>query len=173
MVVNWAVQTDRVNTSLYTSDIGCDDQEALWLMAQAVPSASAVPCVLLDPQGWSLSDVKAGSGFASIVYDIEPVQAAAVTVELLPSCDLAGSTEVSSEQPGARRYIRIDRTVSPARVTRSYTFPGGCITERFVSADAPERMASEATSTFGFVTRDQLARDLDRRSAGRLQLDPS
>jgi membrane-associated phospholipid phosphatase/tRNA A-37 threonylcarbamoyl transferase component Bud32 len=172
MVVNWAVQTDRVNTSLYTSDIGCDDHEALWLMAQAVPSASAVPCVLLDPKGWSLSDVKAGSGFASIVYDIEPVQAAAVTVELLPSCDLAGSTEVSSDQPGARRYIRIDRTASPARVTRSYTFPGGCITERFVSADAPERMASEASSTFGFVTRDQLARDLDRRSAGRLQLDP-
>jgi hypothetical protein len=172
MVVNWAVQTDRVNTSLYTSDIGCDDHEALWLMAQAVPSASAVPCVLLDPKGWSLSDVKAGSGFASIVYDIEPVQAAAVTVELLPSCDLAGSTEVSSEQPGARRYIRIDRTASPARVTRSYTFPGGCITERFVSADAPERMASEASSTFGFVTRDELARDLDRRSAGRLQLDP-
>ena len=172
MVVNWAVQTDRVNTSLYTSDIGCDDHEALWLMAQAVPSASAVPCVLLDPKGWSLSDVKAGSGFASIVYDIEPVQSAAVTVELLPSCDLAGSTEVSSEQPGARRYIRIDRTVSPARVTRSYTFPGGCVTERFVSADAPERMASEASSTFGFVTRDELARDLDRRSAGRLQLDP-
>ena len=172
MVVNWAVQTDRVNTSLYTSDIGCDDHEALWLMAQAVPSASAVPCVLLDPKGWSLSDVKAGSGFASIVYDIEPVQSAAVTVELLPSCDLAGSTEVSSEQTGARRYIRIDRTASPARVTRSYAFPGGCITERFVSADAPERMASEASSTFGFVTRDELARDLDRRSAGRLQLDP-
>ena len=172
MVVNWAVQTDRVNTSLYTSDIGCDDQEALWLMAQAVPSASAVPCVLLDPKGWSLSDVKAGSGFASIVYDLEPVQAAAVTVELHPSCDLAGSTEVSSDQPGARRYIRIDRTATPVRVTRSYAFPGGCITERFVSADAPERMASEASSTFGFVTRDELARDLDRRSAGRLQLDP-
>ena len=50
MVVNWAVQTDRVNTSLYTSDIGCDDQEALWLMAQAVPSASAVPCVQLEPE---------------------------------------------------------------------------------------------------------------------------
>ncbi|HYJ72916.1 MAG TPA: RIO1 family regulatory kinase/ATPase, partial [Actinomycetota bacterium] len=173
MVVNWAVQTDRVNTSLYTSDIGCDDHEALWLMAQAVPSASAVPCVQLEPDSWSLNDVKVGSGFASIVFDVvQPFQEAAVTVELHPSCDLAGSTEVSSDQPGARRYIRIDRTATPVRVTRSYTFPGGCITERFVSADAPERMASEASSTFGFVTRDQLARDLDRRSAGRLQLDP-
>jgi hypothetical protein len=97
---------------------------------------------------------------------------AAVTVELLPSCDLAGSTEISSDQPGARRYIRIDRAATPVQVTRTYTFQGGCITERFVSAAAPERMASLASSTFGFVTRDQLARDLSRRSAGRLQLDP-
>jgi membrane-associated phospholipid phosphatase/tRNA A-37 threonylcarbamoyl transferase component Bud32 len=174
MLVSWAVQTDRINTSLYTSDIGCDDQEALWLMAQAVPSAGAVPCVQLEPDGWALNDVKAGSGFASIVFDIEsPFQEAAVTVELLPSCDLAGSTEVSSDQPGARRYIRIDRTATPDRVTRSYAFPGGCITERFVSGESPERLASQASSIFGFVTREQLARDLDRRSAGRLQLDPS
>jgi tRNA A-37 threonylcarbamoyl transferase component Bud32/membrane-associated phospholipid phosphatase len=172
--VAWAVQTDRTTSSLYTSDIGCDDQEALWLMAQAVPSASAVPCVQLEPDGWSLNDVKAGSGFASIVFDIvQPFQDAAVTVELLPSCDLAGSTEVSSDQPGARRYIRIDRTATPVRVTRSYVFEGGCITERFVSGESPERLASEASSVFGFVTREQLSRDLDRRSAGRLQLDPS
>ena len=127
----------------------------------------------LDPEGWSLNDVKVGRGFASIVFDvIQPFQEAAVTVELLPACDLAGATEISSDQPGARRYIRIDRDATPVRVTRSYTFQGGCMTERFVSAVSPQRLASDASSTFGFVTRDQLARDLDRRSAGRLQLDP-
>jgi hypothetical protein len=173
LAINWAVRTDRINTSLYTSDVGCSDQEALWLMAQAVPSSPVVPCVQLDPTGWSLNDVKAGSGFASIVYDlVQPFQEAAVTVELRPACDVSGATEVSSEQPGARRFIRVDRDASPARVTRSYTFPGGCITERYVSEVAPERLASDASSTFGFVTREQLARDLDRRSAGRLQLDP-
>jgi tRNA A-37 threonylcarbamoyl transferase component Bud32/membrane-associated phospholipid phosphatase len=173
LFVQWAVQTDRVNTSLYTSDIRCSDQEALWLMAQAVPTAAAVPCVQLDPGGWSLNDVKAGSGFASIVFDIvQPYQEAAVTVDLLPSCDLAGATEVSSEMPQARRYIRIDRSDTPTRVTRFYTFEGGCIAERFVSDLAPARLAAEASSTFGFVTRSQLNRDLSRRSAGRLQLDP-
>ena len=173
MFVAWALETERTNSSLHTSDLGCDDQEALWLMAQAVPSASAVPCVALDPEGWSLNDVKVGRGFASIVFDvIQPFQEAAVTVELLPACDLAGATEISSDQPGARRYIRIDRDATPVRVTRSYTFQGGCMTERFVSAISPQRLASDASSTFGFVTRDQLARDLDRRSAGRLQLDP-
>jgi tRNA A-37 threonylcarbamoyl transferase component Bud32/membrane-associated phospholipid phosphatase len=174
MVVNWAVQTDRINTSLYTSDIKCDDQEALWLMAQAVPSSPVVPCLELDPGGWALNDVRAGSGFATMVFDIiDPYQEATVAVELIPACDVAGATEVSSEQPGARRFIRIDRGASPVRVTRTYTFPGGCITERFVSPDSPERLASEASSSFGFVTRDELARDLSRRSDGRLQLDPA
>ena len=44
--------------------------------------------------------------------------------------------------------------------------------EQFLSAASPERLAIEASSSFGFVTRDQLARDLSRRSDGRLQLDP-
>jgi tRNA A-37 threonylcarbamoyl transferase component Bud32 len=173
MFVAWAMETDRDTASLYTSDVRCSDQEALWLMAQAVPTAAAVPCVQLDPAGWSLNDVKAGSGFASLVFDIvQPHQAAAVTVELLASCDLAGATEVSSDQLGARRFIHLDRTATPPRVTRTYTFQGGCISERFASDANPERLASDASSTFGFVTRDQLARDLSRRSAGRLRLDP-
>ncbi|MFL6219896.1 MAG: phosphatase PAP2 family protein, partial [Actinomycetes bacterium] len=172
-LVGWAVQTDRVNTSLYTGDIGCGDQEALWLAAQAVPSATLVPCLQVSPPGWALNDVKAGSGFASIVFNTDrPFQEAAVTVELLPSCDLTGSTEVSSEQPGARRYIRIDRAAAPDRVTRIYVFQGGCVSERYVSAVSPERMAADASSSFGFVTRDQLAAELSRRSDGRLRLDP-
>jgi hypothetical protein len=115
-----------------------------------------------------------GSGYASIVFNTDrPFQEAAVTVELLPSCDLAGGTEVSSEQPGARRYIRIDRAATPDRVIRTYTFQGGCVAERYTSVGSPERMAADASSSFGFVTRDQLARDLSRRSRGRLQLDPS
>jgi tRNA A-37 threonylcarbamoyl transferase component Bud32 len=172
--VAWAVQTDRTNSSLFTGDIACSDQEALWLMAQAVPSTTLVPCLQLAPPGWALSDVKAGSGFASIVFDTDrPDQKAAVTVDLTPTCDLAGATEVSSEQPGARRYIRIDRAATPDQVTRIYSFQGGCITERYRSSVSPERLAANASTAFGFATREQLAEELDRRSAGRLHLDPS
>ena len=170
----WAVQTDRANSSLFTSDIACSDQEALWLMAQAVPSTTLVPCLQLAPPGWALSDVKAGSGFASIVFDTDrPHQKAAVTVDLTPACDLAGATEISSDQPGTRRYIRIDRGATPDQVTRIYSFQGGCITERYRSSVNPERLATDASSAFGFATREELAEELDRRSAGRLHLDPS
>jgi tRNA A-37 threonylcarbamoyl transferase component Bud32 len=174
LMVRWAAMTDRVNTSLYTADVGCDDQEALWLMAQAVPSARMVPCVQVAPEGWSLNDVKVGRRFASIDCDTDrPYRQAAVTVELLPSCDLAGATEVSSEQPGARRYIHIDRDARPQQVTRIYDFQGGCISERYRSGASPERLAADASIAIGFATRDQLAADLSRRSDGRLQLDPS
>jgi tRNA A-37 threonylcarbamoyl transferase component Bud32/membrane-associated phospholipid phosphatase len=174
MFLTWALQTDRTNSSLFTSDIGCSDSEALWLMAQAVPEATLVPCVQVTPPGWSLNDVKAGRGFASIVFDVDrPHQVAGVTVDLAPTCDLAGATEVRSEQPGARRYIHIDRTATPVRVTRSYVFPGGCISERFVSPGSPERLAADASISLGFLTRDQLAADLTRRSDGRLRLDPA
>jgi membrane-associated phospholipid phosphatase/tRNA A-37 threonylcarbamoyl transferase component Bud32 len=172
-LVGWATETDRAYASLYTGHIGCDDQEALWLMAQAVPSAAMVPCVLETPPGWTLNNVKAGAGFASMVFNTDrPMQQAAVTVELRPSCDLARATEVSSEVPGARRFLRIDRAATPDQVTRIYTFPGGCVTERYVSPTSPQRMAADASSSFGFRTRDQLARDLSARSDGRLRLDP-
>jgi len=174
IIVNWSVQTDRIDTSLYTSDIGCSDREALWLMAQAVPSASLVPCAQLLPAAWALNDIKVREGEARITFDIErPFQQEAVAVQLAPSCDLAGAVEVSSEQPGARRYIRIDRSATPPAVTRSYVFPGGCITERFAAAaTSPERLASEASSSLGFITREALAQDLSQRSDGRLRLDP-
>src|SRR4029434_5822084 len=128
--VTWAVRTDRINTALCTSDIRCLRQEALWLMAQAVPSSPVVPCLELAPASWSLNTVRAGSGVASIVFrHMQALPDAAGTLEPNRACDLAGMTEVSSEQPGARRYIRIDRTATPVKVTRSYAFSGGCISE--------------------------------------------
>jgi hypothetical protein len=173
MFLTWALQTDRTNSSLLTSDIGCSDSEALWLMAQAVPEATLVPCLVVTPPGWSLNDVKVGRGFGTIVFDTDrPLQKAAVTVDLAPSCDVTGATEVSSEQPRARRYIRIDRNASPVQVTRTYVFPGGCISERFTSPSSPERLAADASSSLGFATREQLAADRARRSDGRLRLDP-
>jgi tRNA A-37 threonylcarbamoyl transferase component Bud32 len=174
MLLSWTTQTETATASLYTSDIGCSDHEALWLMAQAVPSATLVPCVQVAPTGWNLNDVKAGSGFAAIVFDTDrPYRAAAVTVELRPSCDLAGATEVSSELAGARRYLRIDRSTAPDTVTRSYTFQGGCITQRFVvPISTSSGWENISRSAFGFVTRAALGQELAKRSDGRLRLDP-
>jgi serine/threonine protein kinase len=160
MVVSWSVQSDRVDTSLY-SDVDCESREPLWLMAQAVPSASLVPCVQLLPVGWTLADV-----------DTDRAGAAAVVVELTASCDLAGATEVTSEQSGARRYLRVDRNGPKGSGTRVYTFPGGCVTQRFRGAGPSAfRLTDTASVEFGFISREQLGQALSQRSGGRLTLD--
>jgi hypothetical protein len=166
------VQTERVDTSLYSSDVGCSDREALWLMAQAVPSASLVPCVPLLPVGWTLADVKVQDGRARISFDTDRAGAAAVVVELTTSCDLAGAVELTSEQQTARRYLRVERNAAEVSVTRAYTFPGGCVTQRLVApAASRQQLAGEAGFGLGFTTRQELRQALSQRSRDRLTLD--
>jgi len=172
MVVSWSVQTDRVDTSLYIRDMGCTSQEPLWLMAQAVPSATLVPCMSLLPVGWTLADVKVQDGRARFSFDTDRSGTAAVVVELAASCELAGAVELSSEQPTARRYLRVDRNAAEVSITRAYTFPGGCVTQRLVaSAASRQQLASEAGFALGFTTRQELRQALSQRSSGRLELD--
>jgi hypothetical protein len=93
-------------------------------------------------------------------------------VELTASCDLAGAVEVTSEQSGARRYLRIDRNAPGFSSTRAYVFPGGCITERLtVPAASGQQLTSETSSAIGFATREELRQALSQRSDGRLELD--
>jgi tRNA A-37 threonylcarbamoyl transferase component Bud32 len=160
-------------TSLEVDDVSCSNLEPLWLMAQSVPSASLVPCVQVMPVGWSVAEVAVNSGRSLITVDHDRAGRAAVVVQLTASCDLAGAAEVTSEQPGARRYLRIDRNAPEFSATRAYVFPGGCITERFTApAASGQQLTGETSSAIGFTTREELRQALRQRSDGRLELDP-
>jgi hypothetical protein len=163
-----------VATSLGSTDVGCGDLEPLWLMAQSVPSASLVPCVQLLPIGWKVTRVTVNNGRSVITLDHDRAGKRALVVELTAAaCDLADATQVTSEQRGARRYWRVHRTAPVFAATRSYDFRGGCITEQLtVPAASGQQLTTESSSAFGFATRQELRRALERRSDGRLQLDP-
>jgi tRNA A-37 threonylcarbamoyl transferase component Bud32 len=160
-------------TPLEVDDVSCTQLEPLWLMAQSVPSASLVPCVQLLPVGWSVVEVAVNNGRSLITVDHDRAGRAALVVQLTASCDLAGAVEVTSEQSGARRYLRIDRNAPGFSATRAYVFPGGCITERLtVPAASGQQLTSETSSAIGFATREELRQALSQRSDGRLELDP-
>ena len=163
---------DAVETRLMIKDVGCSHYEPLWLMAQSVPSASLVPCVQFLPVGWSVAEVAVNNGRSLITLNHDRAGNAAMVVELTDSCDLTGTAEVTSELPGARRYLRTDRDSERFSVTRSYVVPGGCITGRFTAPAAQQHLAGETSSAIGFTTRQELAQALSERSDGRLQLDP-
>jgi tRNA A-37 threonylcarbamoyl transferase component Bud32 len=164
---------DAVATPLMVKDVGCGDLEPLWLMAQSVPSASLIPCLQLVPVDWTVAEVAVNNGRSVITLDHDRGGRAAMVVRLTASCDLAGATEVTSEQRGARRYLRVDRNSTEFSATRAYTFQGGCVTQRFRAAGpSASRLSDTASTEFGFISRDELRQALSQRSHGRLELDP-
>jgi tRNA A-37 threonylcarbamoyl transferase component Bud32 len=163
---------DAVETPLMVKDVSCGNLEPLWLMAQSVPSASLVPCVQFLPVGWSVAEAAVNNGRSVITLNHDRAGKGAMVVELTASCDLAGAAEVTSEQPGARRYLRVDRNTAAFSATRAYVVPGGCITAQFTAPAAQQHLASETSSMLGFTVRQELGQALRQRSDGRLQLDP-
>jgi tRNA A-37 threonylcarbamoyl transferase component Bud32/membrane-associated phospholipid phosphatase len=162
--------SDVENAPIQAQNLRCAPHEPLLLMAQSVPTASLVPCVEILPAGWTLGDVVVGNERSR--FTLTSDRGGVLVAELTASCDLAGSAELTSERPGARRYLRIERTAAGVAMTRTYTFPGGCVTQRLVAPEASrQQLAGESSSALGFTTRDALAAALRRDSGGRLDLD--
>jgi hypothetical protein len=131
-----------------------------------------VPCIEILPVGWTLGDVVVGNGRSR--FTITSDRGGVLVAELTASCDLAGAVELTSEQPEARRYLRVERNPAGAVMTRTYTFPGGCVTQRLVAPEASrQQLAGESSFALGFTTRDALAAALRRDSGGRLEFDPA
>jgi hypothetical protein len=52
-------------------------------------------------------------------------------------------------------------------------FPGGCVTTRIRALDSSRAEVTRAApGILGYTSREALAQDLERRSGGRLHLDP-
>ncbi len=155
----------------------CDAMEAMWLQAQAVPTAELVPCVAPLPVGWSFRTLTVNEGRSTITLDHDRAGARTISLRFARSCDVNGATQVASDVPGARRFERRPFTGSTTVLTWYEVFPGGCATVRLSSRDSSavvvDEITAQADQVIDFATRARLAQALDRRSDGRLQLDPS
>src|SRR4029453_7305083 len=132
---------EAVATSLGVKDVGCGDLEPLWLMAQSVPSASLIPCLQLVPVDWTVAEVAVNNGRSVITLDHDQAGSGSMVVRVTHSCGPAGATEVTSEQRGATRYYRAHDN------TRAYTFPGGCVTQRYRAAGPSALRLSDSAPT--------------------------
>jgi tRNA A-37 threonylcarbamoyl transferase component Bud32/membrane-associated phospholipid phosphatase len=161
-------------TPLHIHNLACDHLEPLWLQAQAVPSASRVPCLRSKLAGWMVADVAVNAGRSSITLDQDRAGTGVVVAQLTADCDTSGAVGVPSDQPGVRRYERVEQLSGEYTATWFDRFRGGCVTYRLHSTADPEGgFANEARLLLGFTTRQALRQALDERSGGRLQLNPS
>jgi len=166
------LNNDRTLTPLAIGGLRCSEWEPLWLEAQSVRSASLVPCVRSLPAGWTFGGANLRNGWSKFTLN-DVVSSQQLVVRLTATCDTTGAAEQPSDQPGARRYERIEPSGSAPVITWHTVFPGGCVTAQFHStSDTDAALTNEASTAVGFTTRLALQQALEERSNGRLHLDP-
>src|SRR5205823_11346594 len=106
----------------------CRPNDALILMAQAVPSADRVPCIATLPSGLSLGTVVVQTGRASFWLDSDRGGNRAVLVTLTPPCQRPAAPQVPTDEAGTLRFEDPVRVVPRYQGIRTYTFLGGCVT---------------------------------------------
>jgi hypothetical protein len=123
--------------------------------------------------GWRSRARPSNSGRTVVTLDNDCVGTAAIVARLTAGCDLRGATETTSEQPGVRRYQRIEHVAPQFLASRFDVFPGGCMTTqlRAPTEDRAE-LISETPLILGLTNRQRLEQALKQRSSGRLRLDP-
>jgi hypothetical protein len=175
LALTGCVQTVSLGSGELACRTGDDGEPAngVVLMAQAVPSASWVPCLDTVPLGWHLSDVRIRDGSGRFWLDGDRDGDRAIEVRLTGSCDTRGATEIPSDRNSVRRYERVTR-ISPGYAgTRFYVFDGGCLSVHFrlTGQDRAEPLAV-ATDGIDVVRRTDIELLVHEESGGRLQLDP-
>ena len=144
----------------------CDHPNALVLMAQSVPDASALPCIEAIPVGWGIGDMKMESGATRFSLRSDRAGAHAVDVRVLPACDVSDAVEIPSEVQGARRFELIEEVTGRYIETRYYVFDrGGCIEFRYnLPREGSALLLGEAAGAFSFKERQWLNAQLRKHT---------
>jgi hypothetical protein len=149
--------------------VSCEEesrQNILHLVAQAVPSATSIPCFERLPTGWSYGGSEIRSGLVQYWLDSDRVGVDAVHVTMTRACNVAGETMLPSDIDEAGLLLYEEPTVRhPAVTVRHYVFTGGCVTVRysFNRQTAPSIFA-EAEDLLGFSKRSEHVRDTRRET---------
>jgi hypothetical protein len=146
-----------------TEPLCSEANETMILVAQSVQEATRLPCIAGYPAGWSFldKDVRQGSTTYWLSSSVVGVASKVIEVQLLPSCEPQGEPFTEPRAVGADAYLSISATGE----TRTYVFEGGCVVETInLPPDGMDPgILKEARSTLGFLDREALAAELERR----------
>jgi hypothetical protein len=142
---------------------GTEERGILILAAQAVPSATILPCIDAYPVGWTFGGTRITNDAFRFWLDSDRAGLRAVEVRLTEGCTVGSAVEVvpGEDEVGTRRFEAPLALPPNYAVNRYYTFEGGCIEYRyrFRGTDDPA-LALEADQALGFRTREDLVTDL-------------
>jgi hypothetical protein len=138
---------------------GCTPESTTVLVAQAVPAATSLPCVVALPTGWSSEGGVVRDGEARFSLNAGRSGDPVVAVTLTRTCDTAAARPVSTDEAGTQRFDDdAAQSGQGSRPRRLYRFPGGCVTYDFSPATRNDReLLALADSALAFVARLQVA----------------
>jgi len=130
-------------------------QSIALLEAQAVPSATLIPCIFPLPTGWSFGGSDVRSGFARFWLNSDRAGVHAVELTFTRSCDSSQGVGVPlrAAPAGLRRYDVPGNLLHGSSLSY-FVFPGGCATYRlsFDRRSAPG-IFNQADRFLGFTPR--------------------
>jgi hypothetical protein len=146
--------------SVIRTEASCNSDSGSFavLSAQAVPSATLLPCIGDLATGWTYAGSDVVSGRSTFWLDSDRAGIHAVEVSLAASCSIQGMNDVTSysTEQGVEVYRR-PISPRPFEADFAYTFPGGCVTYRFrfADVDGSGTLVSEADQALTFLPRSK------------------
>ena len=170
-----ARRRDASSTSMFTpaelpigGEPACGTDDVMILMAQAVPTATAVPCVAALPAGWSVGGVRVQRGEGRFWLDSDQAGSHAVEVTPAPAGRVRGRRrDGGAERRAGHAPVRAARAAAAraARRRGRTSSDGACVTYRFEfdgDVDASATVALDAA--LAFQPRAELVDEVERRS---------
>jgi hypothetical protein len=125
------------------------------LEAQAVPSATQIPCFSRLPVGWKYGVTEFRPGLARTLLDSDRAGDKAVELVLAPTCDVSRAIrDPAAHVP--RGVARFDepRSLHPHSSVSYFRFTGGCVTYRFsFTQEKAPTIFQQADLFLGFTPR--------------------
>jgi hypothetical protein len=131
------------------------DSAIFLLEAQAVPSATLIPCFYPLPVGWKYGQSEVRSGFVSAWLDSDRAGVHAVRVILTRACDVSRANRVRLAH-APRDLVRYDEpsALHPHSSLSYFRFPGGCVRYQFsFTRQAAPAIFQQADDFLGFTRR--------------------
>jgi hypothetical protein len=149
----------------------CRDPERVAVVAQSVPTAAYVPCLLEPPPGWRAAGFEAGPGGSSVALSSDRSDGPPVEVRLSPACDVTGASPDRPRAAGVRSYLRLQSITPDVAGTRYDVFRGGCVSSRFAFPRGPHiPLLEELEAAVELLPRRELRLQLQERLG--VELDP-
>lgn len=152
------VNSDALLLRLPTCD--ARGNRTLFLMAQSVPEASLVPCVVPGgtPSSWSLTEIDVDSGGSRIAFVVNMTAdiPERVEVRLRDRCATEDARAVISNVHGAQQFDRVLARDPVLVLERTYVFDGGCIVHHVEAHGRRSSLVADVARAFSVRTSAEI-----------------